>query len=148
MTHAHRNILLSMLDKDEKRRIAGFASRCGAHALKALRYRSVDFERVKTGLVGCLERYEGHEADAALEDPISGCTQQEVLLDAREVLPGIRHSVNSTPVLMAMLPLVGRTLTLRPVCDGADMNPWLQVRRLVCACLRFGHFVRTCLDLF
>ena len=127
LERAHKDILLSMLDNDTKRQIAGFASRCGTHALKALRYRSVDFERVKKTLVSALQQYEGHAADAALEDQISGCTQQDVLLDAKSVLPGIQVSVNTTPHLLATLPLIGRTLTIRPVCDGAEMNPWLQV---------------------
>ena len=56
---AHKNLLLSMLDNDAKRQIAGFAGRCGTHALKALRYRAVDFERTKAGLVGALAGYGG-----------------------------------------------------------------------------------------
>lgn len=123
-----RSALLAELDNDAKRQIAGFAGRCGAHALKALRYRGVDFERTRAGLRDSLEAYAGSPLDAALEDEINGYTLEEVLLDARAVLPDLMQSVHSVIDLLRRLPLVGRTLTLRPVCDGADMNPWLQVR--------------------
>ena len=129
LDQAHKSVLLSMLDNDAKRRIAGFAGRCGAHALKALRYRSVDFERSRAGLLDSLAGYAGSPLDAALEDEINGHTLQEVLLDARAVLPELGRSLHSVIDLLRKLPLMGRTLTLRPVCDGADMNPWLQVRR-------------------
>lgn len=123
-----RSALLAELDNDAKRQIAGFAGRCGAHALKALQYRGVDFERTRGGLLDSLEAYAGSPLDAALEDEINGYTLEEVLLDARAVLPDLVRSVHSVIDLLRRLPLVGRTLTLRPVCDGADMNPWLQVR--------------------
>jgi hypothetical protein len=44
-------------------------------AVKALKYRSVDFERVRVGLLGALRDYTGSPEDAALEDEITGFTQ-------------------------------------------------------------------------
>ena len=59
LDRAQKDLLLSMLDNDAKRQIAGFAGRCGTHALKALRYRSADFDRSKSGLLYVLEDYGG-----------------------------------------------------------------------------------------
>jgi hypothetical protein len=53
----------------------GVGRRYGSLALKALRYRSVDFERTKAGLLGALCNYSGSPADALLEDDINGFTQ-------------------------------------------------------------------------
>lgn len=86
----------------------------------------MDFQRSKDGLLRALRDYGGDAADLALEDEIGGYTQGEVLRDAQAVLPALESSVHSVIDLLRRLPLVGRTLTLRPVCDGADMNPWLQ----------------------
>ena len=33
--------------------------------------------------------------------------------------------MNGVQDLLAHLPLIGRTLTIKPVCDAADLNPWL-----------------------
>ena len=51
--------------------------------------------------------------------------QEELLLDAKGVLPELDRAMRGVICLLSRLPLVGRTLTIKPVCNGADMNPWL-----------------------
>jgi hypothetical protein len=51
--------------------------------------------------------------------------QEELLCDAKSVLPALELAMGGVVDLLARLPLVGRTLTIKPLCDGADMNPWL-----------------------
>jgi hypothetical protein len=41
------------------------------------------------------------------------------------VLPELDRAVGGVVDLLARMPLIGRTLTIKPVGDGADMNPWL-----------------------
>ena len=48
-----------------------------------------------------------------------------MLLDAKGVLPALELAVGGVVGLLGRLPLVGRTLTIKPVSSGANMNPWL-----------------------
>jgi hypothetical protein len=60
--------------------------RYGCLAVRAFKYHSVDFERVKAGLMGALRAYSGDPLDAELEDEINGFTQ--VYISARPARGG------------------------------------------------------------
>ena len=122
---AERGILMGKLDNDTKRNVAGFAGRYGVHAVKAHRYHGADSRLTCDGFVATLKAYQGSPEDAALEDDISACTLEEFLLDAKGVLPQLEASVGSIVDILSKVPLMGRTLTIQPPCDGAEMNPWL-----------------------
>lgn len=120
------NGFLSGLDNDAKRNIAGFAGRYGIYAVKAAKYHGVDADRTRAGFLDAIATYTaGREEDAKLEDEISGYTQEEFFLDAKGVLPQLESSVSSIIDILGKVPLIGRTLTIQPPCDGAEMNPWL-----------------------
>ena len=121
-----RNTFLSQLDNDTKRNIAGFAGRYGIYTVKAARFHGVDAEMTRLGFLEAIETYTaGRKEDAELEDEISGYTQEEFFLDAQNVLPLLKSSVRSIVDILQKVPLLGRTLTILPMCDGAAMNPWL-----------------------
>jgi len=120
-----RGILMASLDNDTKRNVAGFAGRYGVHALKALKFHGANNPTTCGGFVETLKTYQGSPEDAALEDEISACTLEEFLLDAKGVLPQLEASVRGVIDVLSKVPLLGRTLTIQPLCDGADMNPWL-----------------------
>ena len=125
ISKAERGILMANLDNDTKRNVAGFAGRYGVHAMKAMRYHGANATLTREGFIATLKNYKGSPEDAALEDDISTCTFEELLLDAQGVLPQLDASVGSIIDILSKVPLLGRTLTIQPPCDGAEMNPWL-----------------------
>jgi hypothetical protein len=125
ISKAERGILMANLDNDTKRNVAGFAGRYGIHAMKAMRYHGANATLTREGFIATLKNYKGSPEDAALEDDISACTLEEFLLDAKGVLPQLHASVGSIIDILSKVPLIGRTLTIQPPCDGAEMNPWL-----------------------
>lgn len=70
--------------------------RYGSLAVKALKYRSADFSRVKAGFMGALCDYAGSPEDAALEDEINGFTQVSVYL-ARDIAVVQRGHTQAMP---------------------------------------------------
>jgi hypothetical protein len=148
INHVERNTFLAQLDNDTKRRIAGFAGRfafyyltlvclktqadtremCryGVYTMKALKYHGADVERTRAGFLETLRCYNpGRMEDRDLEDEISGYTQEDFFLDAQKVLPEFEASTHTIIDILHKVPLIGRTLTILPTCDGAAMNPWL-----------------------
>lgn len=102
--------------------------RYGVHAMKALKYHGVDAERTRAGFLETLRNYSaGRKEDQEIEDEISGYTQEDFFLDAQRVLPQFEASAHTIIDILHKVPLIGRTLTIIPVCDGVDMNPWLIV---------------------
>jgi hypothetical protein len=100
--------------------------RYGVYTVKAFKYHGADAERTRAGFLETLRNYNaGRKEDQELEDEISGFTQEELLLDAQKVLPEFEASAHNIIDILHKVPLIGRTLTIQPPCDGAAMNPWL-----------------------
>jgi hypothetical protein len=100
--------------------------RYGVYTMKAFKYHGADAERTRAGFLETLRCYNaGRMEDRELEDEISGYTQEEFFLDAQKVLPEFEASTHTIIDILHKVPLIGRTLTILPTCDGAAMNPWL-----------------------
>lgn len=84
-------------------------------------YHKANFQLTSLSLQTFLSGYVRNEHDESLEDPISLCTQAELLAEAASTaLPSCIEDA------LRLVPIVCRTITMdRPLYPGMLMNPWL-----------------------
>jgi hypothetical protein len=123
LAQLNKGRLFEHLSDVEKSEFLAFGNKTGRLLSKAVQYHGANVETSIKSLMKMIE--DGPtEADKCVVENIHLCSFEEILLDAkanRDLFAGI----GSMPDILRAIAFVGRALELKPIPDGAQMNPWL-----------------------
>ena len=134
LTHIREkiNVILAQLNKGklfehltdaEKSEFLAFGNKTGRLLSKAVQYHGANVETSIKSLLKMIEDGPS-EADNFIVENIHLCTFAEILQDAKANMD-VFANISAMPDILRAFAVIGRAVKLRPIPDGAQMNPWL-----------------------